>query len=302
MKKILVTGASGFVGRHSLRILVDHGFDVHAVTSRKITPALSGCRWHMVDLLEPVQIKNLLKGVKPAYLLHFAWDVTPGEYWTSTNNFSWVQASLELLHNFQEQGGQRVVMAGTCMEYDWNHGYCREFMTPKVPATTYGICKHSLQVMLEAYSRETGISSAWGRVFFLYGPYEYPVRLVSSVVRSLLRGEPARCTHGNQIRDFLYVKDVADAFVALLESNISGPVNIASGQPVTINFVIDEISRQIGRTDLIEFGAVNPPEHEPEVLFGDIQRLSNEVGWYPKYSLECGLQHTINWWRSNLRS
>jgi nucleoside-diphosphate-sugar epimerase len=156
--------------------------------------------------------------------------------------------------------------------------------------------------MLVAYSRETGLSSAWGRVFHNYGPHEYPVRLIPSVIRSLLKGEPARCTHGSQIRDFLYVQDVADAFVALLESNVAGPVNIASGEPVTIKFVIDEISRQIGRPDLIEFGAVNPPVHEPQVLFGDIQRLSNEVGWKPGYSLECGIQHTVNWWRRNLRS
>lgn len=98
------------------------------------------------------------------------------------------------------------------------------------------------------------------------------------------------------------MQDVADAFVTLLESNVSGPVNIASGQPVTIKVIIKEISRQIGRPDLIEFGTVNPPEHEPDVLFGEIQRLSNEVGWVPKYSLECGLQHTINWWSTNLRS
>ncbi|MDT3699658.1 MAG: NAD(P)-dependent oxidoreductase [Thermincola sp.] len=302
MKKVLVTGATGFIGRHTLRTLIEHDFDVHAVTSGKLTPAIPGCRWHRADLLDHEQIKNLLKGVQPAYLLHLAWDVTPGEYWTSIKNFSWVQASLELLHSFQEQGGQRVVMAGTCAEYDWSHGYCRELITPIVPATTYGICKHSLQVMLEAFIRETGISSAWGRVFLIYGPQEYPVRLIPSVIRSLLRGEPARCTHGSQIRDFLYVQDVADAFAALLESDVSGPVNIASGQPVTIKFVINEISRQIGGLDLIELGAINPPEHEPEVLFGDIHRLSNEVGWVPKYSLESGLQNTINWWRRNLRS
>lgn len=302
MKKILVTGANGFIGRHTLRTLLEHDFIVHAVTSGKLTPALPGCRWHRVDLLDPVQTKNLLRAVQPAYLLHFAWDVTPGEYWSSINNFSWVQASLELLHSFQEQGGYRVVMAGTCAEYDWSHGYCKEFITPKVPSTSYGICKHSLQLMLEAYSRETGLSSSWGRVFLTYGPHEYPVRLIPSVVNSLLKGEPARCTHGSQIRDFLYVQDVAEAFVALLESNVSGPVNIASGQPVTIKFIINEISRQIGRPDLIEFGAVDPPENEPEVLFGDIQRLSNEVGWVPKYSLERGLQYTINWWSRNLRS
>jgi nucleoside-diphosphate-sugar epimerase len=224
----------------------------------------------------------------------------PGKYWTAEENFLWVQVSLELLRQFRECGGQRVVMAGTCAEYDWKYGYLSEFTTPKKPDSPYGICKNALQEMLASYSQVSGISSAWGRIFFLYGTYEHPNRLVSSVIRSLLKGESARCSHGNQIRDFLYVQDVADAFVAVLESDIVGAVNIASGQPIAIKDVVDKIAKKLDSLELIQLGAIPANANEAPFLVADVTRLSKEVGWLPKYNLESGLEQTINWWKEQI--
>jgi nucleoside-diphosphate-sugar epimerase len=300
MKKVMVTGASGFIGRHALSTLIEHGFEVHAVASKALPNVSANWEWHRANLLDATQIKDLVKTVQPTHLLHFAWQAVPGKYWTSEENFLWVQTSLELLRQFREQGGQRVVMAGTCAEYDWNYGYCSESVTPRNPDSPYGICKHVMQEMLRAYSESSGLSSAWGRIFFLYGPYEHPNRLVPSVIRSLLSGEPARCSHGNQIRDFLYVQDVADAFVALLDSNVAGTVNIASGKPIAIKEVVYQIAEQIGRLDLIQLGVIPVAAKEPPLLVADIGRLSNQVGWLPKYSLNAGLEQTISWWKSQI--
>ncbi len=297
MKKILVTGARGFIGRHVLTTLLARDYNVHAVTSKNASPPVSGCTWHTVDLLDTCQITSLLKTVQPNYLLHFAWCTAPGEYWTSRDNLRWVQASLELLKQFQEYGGQRIVMAGTCAEYDWSYGYCTEFKTPKTPATLYGVCKQALQSMLDLHSRQTGLSSAWGRIFFVYGPYERPQRLVPSVIRAVLKGETARCSDGSQIRDFLYVQDVADAFVALLESHVRGPVNIASGEPVALQELIYMIAAKFNRDDLIQLGAVSTSPDEPPLLVADVRRLHDEVGWTPKYDLDTGLEQTIDWWK-----
>ena len=106
--------------------------------------------------------------------------------------------------------------------------------------------------MLNAFCQQVELSSAWGRIFFLYAPHEYPQRLVSSVIRSLLKGEVARCSHGNQIRDFLYVQDVADGFIALLDSQVNGAVNIASGSPIALKEVIYQIAGKLNRENLIE--------------------------------------------------
>jgi nucleoside-diphosphate-sugar epimerase len=301
MKKILITGASGFIGRHCLPILLTRGYEVHAADSRPSTDNLPDVCWHQVDLLNSLETRRLMGEVRPKHLLHFAWFTTPGGYWTARENLDWVSASLDLLQAFEEHGGTRVVMAGTCAEYDWQYGYCSEQITPLVPATLYGISKHSLQIMVEAFARQSGLSAAWGRIFFLYGPHEHPSRLIPSVIISLLKGEPARCSHGNQIRDFLYVQDVADAFVALLESNASGAVNVASGCPIALRDVINNIAEQLGRKDLIQLGILPVPANEPQLLVADVSRLTNEIQWLPKYNLDRGLEQSVAWWKSRLR-
>src|SRR5436190_5168313 len=147
-------------------------------------------------------------------MLQLDWYAVPGRYWTSTENIRWVHASLELLQLFREHGGERVVMAGTCAEYSWAGGYCSESATELAPASLYGTCKHALRLIVEAYAEQTNLSVAWARLFFLYGPFEDSTRLVASVIRSLLKGQPALCSSGNQQRDFLYVEDAAKALVA----------------------------------------------------------------------------------------
>lgn len=304
MKRVLVTGASGFIGRHALAPLIERGFEVYAVRrdGTEPEPAIAGCTWRHADLLDLTAIRPLIQEAQPTHLLHFAWNAVPGQYWTTLDNFAWVQASIELLRRFQEAGGQRVVMAGTCAEYDWAYGYCSEGVTPTAPTTTYGTCKLALQRMLDAYAAQTDLSSAWGRIFFLYGPHEHPARLVSSVARALLQGEPARTSRGTQLRDFLHVQDVADAFVALLDSGVEGPVNIASGRPVTLEEVICKIADLAGRRDLVQLGALSTPPHDPPLLCADIRRLSCDVGWSPQYDLDGGLEQTVRWWRSGLSS
>jgi nucleoside-diphosphate-sugar epimerase len=297
MKRVLITGATGFIGQHCPPLLVARGYEVHAVSSRKIIANESNIHWHQIDLLNFPQMAALIAEVQPSHLLHVAWYTVPGKYWTSTENLRWVQASIGLLQEFVRHGGQRVVMAGTCAEYDWRYGYCSEAVTPLAPTTLYGICKHSLQLMLAAFSRQAGLSTAWGRIFFLFGPHEHPDRLVAYVIRSLLRGEPARCSHGRQIRDFLHVQDVANAFVALLESGVSRPVNIASGQPVALRELIYEIAAKFNRDDLIQLGAVSTPPDEPPLLVADVRCLHDELGWTPKYDLDTGLEQTIDWWK-----
>lgn len=300
MKRVLLTGATGFIGRHCLPLLVARGYEVHAVSSRPITERVSNIHWHQTDLLDFRQVALLIAEVQPTHLLHFAWYTIPGKYWSSVENVRWLRASISLLQAFVQHSGQRVVMAGSCAEYDWQYGYCSEAITPLAPKTLYGTCKHSLQLVLSAFSRQTGLSAAWGRIFFLFGPYEHPDRLVAYVIRSLLQGKVARCSHGNQIRDFLYVEDVADAFVALLDSPVLGPINVASGQPITVRDLIYNIAEMLERPDLIQLGALPAPEDEPPLLVADVRRLQEEVAWQPNYGLKRGLKKTIEWWQQSL--
>ena len=298
MKRVLLTGATGFIGRHCIPSLLDYGYEVHAITSR--SPGTSSmATWHNCDLADFEQCRTLVAQLKPSHLLHLAWYVEPGKYWRADENLLWVQASLNLLQSFRKAGGTRVVMAGTCAEYAPCGRLCLENETPSEPSTLYGVCKNSLREILEAYSREFEISSAWGRLFFPYGPYEKSERLIPYVINSLLRGLPAKCTEGDQIRDFIHVDDAALAYCALLDSGTAGTVNIASGEGATIRDVINMIGNKLGSMDLIELGASTVNPADPHSLIGDTSRLTNEVRWRGCRDLITGLDQTIAWWKSH---
>jgi nucleoside-diphosphate-sugar epimerase len=172
--------------------------------------------------------------------------------------------------------------------------------TPLRPATLYGASKNALRQVAEAFAHATGLEFAWGRIFLTFGPHEDPARLVPSVTRSLLRGEPARCSSGNHLRDFLHVQDVAEAFAALTDSGAEGSFNIGSGEPVAVNDVARELAALVGRDDLLQLGALAEREGDPAVLVADTGRLSKELGWKPRLTLAQGLEHTVSWWRTQV--
>ena len=292
-KRVLVTGGSGFVGRHSLARLAARGYEVHAVYSQGLPDGTA--EWHQADLTNPDQVTDLIAKVQPNHLLHFAWYAEHGKYWQSPLNLAWVEASLFLLRKFTEAGGLRAVLAGTCAEYDWRFGFCSETVTPTEASTLYGVSKNAVRSVAQRYAATNDLSLAWGRIFFVHGPSEDERRLVPSVVRSLQRGAPVRCSHGRQFRDFLHVEDCASGFVALLESGVEGPVNIASGQAVTLGLVVQTIKELFpgGDTIPIEFGAFPSPPDDPPLLVADIRRLTSEVGWIPQFGLRAGLARTL---------
>ncbi len=302
MEKVLITGATGFIGQQCLPLLEQSDFEIHAITSGNSNPSNAprfSCVWHNVNLLDDSQIAGVIKEVQPSYLLHLAWYSEPGLYWDAIENFHWLKASLSLVQEFVQHGGKRCVVAGSCAEYDWDHGFCSELVTPCRPATLYGTCKNSLHTLLEAFSRKTGLSTAWARIFFMYGPNEHPARLVSSVIRSLLKNEVAKCSHGEQIRDYLHVHDVARALVEVLFSDVQGPINIASGEPVALKELVHNVGHIIGNDSLIRLGEIPASPGEPPLITADVRRLTEEIGWQPKFNLHSGLEHTVNWWKNN---
>lgn len=298
MNRVLVTGATGFIGGHALAPLRERGFEVHA--SARTPPAETGdVTWHAGDLLHPGTPERLIAEARPTHLLHLAWNAEPGVYWTTPENLAWAQASFALYRAFAEAGGRRAVGAGTCAEYDWSHPVCRESETPLAPATLYGAAKQSVGALLCAHGAAHGPSTAWGRVFFLYGPREHPNRLVPAVVRGLLAGERIAVTHGRQVRDFMHVADVAAAFAALVEhEDVQGPVNIAGGEPISLRELIGQIAARIDGPGRVDLGAREAPAGEPPVLLADTRRLHEEVGFAARFDLAAGLEDAIAWWRT----
>lgn len=292
LMKVLVTGGSGFIGRRCIMQLVNKGYEVHAFSSSNRI-STSEVKWYQVDLLDTMRVRTIVRDIKPSHLIHFAWFTKPGVYWNSSENLKWVQASFSLIQAFAEYNGKRFLAAGTCAEYDWSHELCNEFETPCRPSTLYGAAKLSTSLLLDAWSKDVGLSCAWGRIFSLYGPQEDLSRVVGYVTSSLLCDEPALCTQGEQVRDFMYVEDVAAGFVALLESEITGAINIASGKGISLKSLILEIAHRLGKQDLVRFGAVPSRLDEPTKLIADVSRLKKELNFKPNFSLEMGIELVI---------
>jgi nucleoside-diphosphate-sugar epimerase len=301
LQRVLVTGGTGFIGRHALPLLAERGYDVHAVVPTEAEAARAEpARAHLADLHAPGAAAELVREIEPTHLLHMAWYVEPGQVWSSLENVRWVEASLALLRAFGETGGKRVLFAGTCSEYGHPpDGICRED-TPLVPTNLYGEAKAALGRLALTTAAELDVSAAWARIFFAYGPYEHPRRLVSSVARHLLRGEPAPTSHGHQIRDYLYTADISAALVALLADELEGPVNVGSGERISLREIVGRVAEIVGRPDLVEFGAIEPGPNEPPVLVADVSRLRDEAGWRPAHDLHQGLELTVDWWRRTL--
>src|SRR5271154_1191044 len=123
MKRVLVTGASGFTGSHTPSILQNRGYEVHA-TWLKNRREIDGVEWHRADLRDPAAIGNLIREVRPTHLLHLAWHAVPRDYRESLENLKWCQAGMTLLAEFVKHGGARAVFAGSCFEYDLRYGFC----------------------------------------------------------------------------------------------------------------------------------------------------------------------------------
>ncbi len=300
--RLLVTGASGFVGRPTLRRLVerklageDHGLDVHAVTRGPALPGpLASVVCHAVDLLEPAARAALVERVRPTHLLHLAWEATPGSYWTSPLNAAWLAASLDLVDRALALGCRRVVAAGTCAEYAWgDDAPLDEATAPLAPATPYGQAKDALRAALAVRCPAAGASWAWGRIFFAYGPGEPAGRLVPSVARALLAGQEAKASEGRQARDFVHVDDVAAAFAALVDHDLVGPVNLATGVATPVRDLVLTLGRLTGRPELVRLGAVPVRPGEPPVVLARVDRLVQELGLRPSFDLEAGLADTL---------
>ena len=295
MTRVIVTGATGFVGAYATDALVAAGYEVHALG--RTAPARSDVAFHAVDLRRADDVADALDRLRASHLLHLAWDVTPGTYWRSADNLTWTAASLNLLRAFAEAGGRRAVLAGTCAEYAWGAARFVEAETPCVPETLYGSAKDALRRVALAFGATAPLSVAWGRIFFLYGPAERPGRLVSDAVAALLEGRPFATSHGRQRRDFLHVADVAGAFAALVGAAAEGAVNIGSGAAVSVRDLLGAIARETGRAECLQFGARALPDTEPDAIEADVRRLSEEVGFRPAHDLASGIADTVRWYR-----
>ncbi|QIG53194.1 NAD(P)-dependent oxidoreductase [Altererythrobacter sp. BO-6] len=294
---VAVTGASGFVGHAVLRALQSRDVDVLAIGTQAGISDPSAVPWHSVDLLEKGSARKLFAEYRPRALIHAAWARSKGAgLWHLQENLAWRDASLALFREYWDETGGHIVGCGTCAEYDApSESDCIEDETPISPASIYGRAKAELAEQAHIQADRAGGSLSWARLFYMYGPYENPERLVPQLLDRMLKGEVAKTASGRAIRDFGYSGDMGEALVDLAVTGSSGTFNVATGKGVSIASLAKRASELCGREDLLEIGALADRMDEPPRIVADVTKLKSATGWSPVHDLDSGLKSTIDW-------
>lgn len=265
-RSVLLTGANGFVGRQILNELVRREIPVRAVVRPRGSGASDIPGATVVatgDLFQESADWFAEACAKVDTVIHAAWYAESGKYLTSLRNLGCLTGTLRFAQAAAEAGVKRFVGIGTCFEYDL-HGGKLSVDTPLVPITPYAAAKAATYLMLSQQLPPQNVEFCWCRLFYLFGEGEDPRRLVPYVRARLEAGEPAELTSGEQVRDFMDVREAARLIVDYSLGKHSGAVNICSGIGITVRALIEQIADEYGRRDLLRFGArpnnlVDPP-------------------------------------------
>lgn len=284
--RVLVTGGSGFVGRHIVAAL-------HAAGAEVIAPPRTAA-----DLLTASGRQQAVTRAQAALLIQAAWVTRPADFWRSPANLDWADATIDLARRFAATGGQRIVLVGTCAEYDWTLAGTVPWpeTRPCRPATPYGAAK----ALAWAVIGRLGIPVANARLFWPVGPHEHPDRLLPGLIRAVQTGCAIATGPAALTRDLMDVRDAGAAIAALALARVAGPVNIGSGRP----FRLDELAAAVAGagSPLVRLGARAPAAGEPLVLLPDTGRLRREVGFVPRIAPSQTLADAVADWRASARA
>ena len=299
--KILITGATGFVGSHVTKLIVNQGHEVHAIIREKANT------WRIDDIISSIHIfhadlsnefgkvEEYLNHLKPEICIHLAWYTEPQNYLNAKENLYSLQASINLLMHLAKIECRRFIGVGSFFEYDFTLGYYPESSRLKAESL-YAATKIAFSTILSQFSTTSNMEIVWARLFCQYGPMEDERRLVAGTIVSLLKNELMKTTKGEQIRDFLHVEDTASALWSVACSSLTGEVNIGSGYPITIKEILNQISDLMEKYNLIDMGALPYRVTESMFICSDNRLLKEQTNWQQKYTLRTGLEHTINWY------
>lgn len=282
MKTVLLTGATGFVGRQIHRALRDAGFGVRAVvrtggSDRLSAPAVGIIETADLFAQDAAWWQSACDGVDA--VIHAAWYVIPGRYLTAPENLDCLAGSLALARGAGAAGVGHVIGVGTCFEYALPNDRLT-VDAPLGPTTLYATAKLALYQTLAAYFRDTATGFSWARLFYLHGEGEHPSRLVPYVRQRLSDGDVAQLSAGTQLRDFLDVEQAGAMIARIAATGQLGAINICSGEPITVRQLAERTADAFGRRDLLEFGTAPLRANDPAAVVGvcNLAPLQNQ-GW-----------------------
>ena len=308
-KTVFLTGATGFIGSHLLKRLVKEGCNVH------ISIRMSSSLWriedfkddfvsHEIDLNDFGAVRSLIKQIKPDVIFHLAaYGVDyrqQGIHQTIDIN---INASVNLFEAFLTNKGNRFIHTGSCFEYGHKNMPISEDELLN-PTSVYGASKASSVHLLSDMAK--GMQSGdlvILRPFGVFGEYEGLHRFVPQVIDKLKCGHAVQMTLGEQIRDYIYIDDLIDAYILAavvpLENKVE-IINIGSGKGIAMKDFALTIFKPFGLgNDLLQFGAMPYRPDEMMYLVANVDKAKSLLGWEPKVPIEKGIEYTINWYNQN---
>ena len=287
--RILLTGASGFLGRAFLQAATQEGHQVICL-SRRPPPENSSRLEGQMELIQAALDQapwERIRRLAPSACVHSAWITSPGVYLESEDNDSLLEVSRSFLTRATQEGVTQILGIGTCLEYGPCDGPLGEG-SRTLPISRYARCKQSLSVWLEQHAKECGIRAAWARVFYPYGPHEHPRRLASSIIQSIRNGETVRLKTPASVKDYIHCRDVAQAWLRILQTQYAGPINVGTGEGTSVLALAQTIGRILGRPELVECAA-DPAVDSNAYMVSDPATL-HTLAWQAKVPLETGLK------------
>ena len=278
---VLVTGASGFVGRHLVAALLARGCQVRAVARRqapaRALPWFDRVGFVAADIHDPrTDVAALCEGVDA--LVHLAWPGLPnyqGLFHLEHN----LMADYRFIKHAVEAGVGQVQVTGTCFEYGMQSGPLSETLECR-PANAYGLAKHSLHLFLDTLRQQVPFTLQWARLFYLHGEGQNPNSLLAALDRAIDAGQAQfDMSGGEQLRDFLPVETATAHLATLLQRrDFSGVVNICSGQPIAVRSLVEPHRAARDSRIALNLGHYPYPAHEPMAFWGDARRLHALLG------------------------
>jgi len=297
MQRILVTGASGFIGAAVTRQLVASGRDVAVLLrtssqSQRLAPLLDRLTVIRGDLLHLGAVEEEVATFAPQGLLHLAWDGVKGADRNSPMQADNIAASVALFRMAETQRCQAFVALGSQAEYGPAPGKLHE-QTPTRPTTVYGAAKLATYLVLERIAATSGRPFAWLRLFSSYGEDDDPSWLLPYLTRCLLARQRPAVTAAEQRWDYIHVDDVARAMIAAMDERALGVFNLGSGQALPLREIICMLRDLVDPCLKVGFGDVPYRPDQVMHLEADITALRDATGWAPQVALVDGLRRLV---------